>query len=125
MTERFDLVGFDARGVRATKPAISGFSKEDYLAGDVRTELVLAAGRFSEDYAKELVSKCAQGSGGEQNLGSVSIRDTVRVIDHAAQTIGRAIDDLYNPAQIDVMRRLQALLGTADEARPGLAPGPA
>ncbi|MEW1581104.1 MerR family transcriptional regulator [Streptomyces microflavus] len=42
---------------------------------------------------------------------------------HAAQTIARAINDLYNPAQIDVMRRLRALLVQPEEngaARSGL-----
>ncbi|MEU4799443.1 hypothetical protein [Streptomyces sp. NPDC023327] len=29
---------------------------------------------------------------------------------HADRTIGKAIADLYNPAQVDVMRRLQKLL---------------
>ncbi|MEW2063538.1 alpha/beta fold hydrolase [Streptomyces sp. NPDC007002] len=88
VTERFDLVGFDPRGVGASKPAISCFSKEDYLAGDVRTELVLTAGRFSEDSTRRLVSKCVQGSGGEQHLGSVSTRDTVRDMDILRSALG-------------------------------------
>lgn len=29
----------------------------------------------------------------------------------AAQTVGKAIDDLYNPAQLDVMKRINALIG--------------
>ncbi|MFD5893163.1 alpha/beta hydrolase [Streptomyces sp. NPDC060366] len=88
VTERFDLVGFDPRGVGASKPAISCFSKGDYLAGNVRTELVLTAGRFSEDDTKKLVGKCARGSGGEQNLGSVSTRDTVRDMDILRSALG-------------------------------------
>lgn len=70
VTESFDLVEFDPRGVGASRPAISCFSKEDYIAGDVRTELVLTAGRFTEEDTERLVGKCARGSGGEQNLGA-------------------------------------------------------
>ncbi|ATL85230.1 MerR family transcriptional regulator [Streptomyces malaysiensis] len=33
----------------------------------------------------------------------------------AAQTIGKAIEDLYNPAQLDVLRRLQPLLHAAPD----------
>ncbi|MBW0095297.1 MerR family transcriptional regulator [Pseudonocardia sp. KRD-184] len=40
----------------------------------------------------------------------------------AAQTVGRAIRELYNPAQIDVMRRADALLRAGDDPA---APGPA
>lgn len=36
--------------------------------------------------------------------------DAPRGPEHTAQTIGRAITDLYNPAQVDVMRRLRTLL---------------
>ncbi|MGW7096405.1 alpha/beta fold hydrolase [Streptomyces sp. NPDC054874] len=88
VTESFDLVGFDPRGVGASKPAISCFSEEDYLAGDVRTELVLTAGRFTEEDTERLVAKCARGSGGEQNLGSVSTRDTVRDMDLLRSALG-------------------------------------
>jgi DNA-binding transcriptional MerR regulator len=35
----------------------------------------------------------------------------------ALQTIGRAVQDLYNPAQLDVMRRAHALMASADAER--------
>ncbi|MEV6125239.1 MerR family transcriptional regulator [Streptomyces violaceusniger] len=42
----------------------------------------------------------------------------------AAQTIGKAIEDLYNPAQLDVLRRLQPLLHAApDPPHPARAEG--
>ncbi|MFI1225056.1 MULTISPECIES: MerR family transcriptional regulator [unclassified Streptomyces] len=44
--------------------------------------------------------------------------DAPRGQDHAAQTIGKAINDLYNPAQVDVMRRLGALLAPPEEDSP-------
>lgn len=88
VTERFDLVGFDPRGVGASKPAISCFSKENYLAGDVRTELVLTAGRFSGDHTKKLVDKCVRRSGGAQNLAAVGTRDTVRDMDILRSALG-------------------------------------
>jgi hypothetical protein len=36
--------------------------------------------------------------------------DAPRGRQHTARTIGKAITDLYNPAQVDVMRRLHDLL---------------
>ncbi|MFD5893162.1 MerR family transcriptional regulator [Streptomyces sp. NPDC060366] len=45
--------------------------------------------------------------------------DATRGRAHAAQTIGRAINDLYNSAQVDVMRRLRTLLAQPEE-QPGL-----
>ncbi|MFJ4895737.1 alpha/beta hydrolase [Streptomyces sp. NPDC088788] len=79
--DRFDLVGFDPRGVGATKPAISCFTNKEYLTGDVHTEFFLAAGKYTEKDTRHLTDKCASGSGGRQNLAAVSSRDTVRDMD--------------------------------------------
>jgi hypothetical protein len=44
--------------------------------------------------------------------------DAPRGRQHTARTVGKALTDLYNPAQVDVMRRLHALLSD-----PGREPG--
>ncbi|MFF8092542.1 MerR family transcriptional regulator [Streptomyces sp. NPDC016675] len=43
--------------------------------------------------------------------------DAPRGRQHTARTIGKAITDLYNPAQVDVMRRLHELLSDAGDPR--------
>ncbi|MFG2323707.1 MerR family transcriptional regulator [Streptomyces sp. NPDC048568] len=43
--------------------------------------------------------------------------DAPRGRQHTARTIGKAIRDLYNPAQVDVMKRLHELLPDADAPR--------
>ncbi|MET9928087.1 MULTISPECIES: MerR family transcriptional regulator [unclassified Streptomyces] len=50
-------------------------------------------------------------------LGDLS-SDAPRGRNHAAETIGKAIDDLYNPAQVDVMRRLRVLLSQPGKTGP-------
>ncbi|MFE0443351.1 MerR family transcriptional regulator [Streptomyces sp. PDY-4] len=43
--------------------------------------------------------------------------DAPRGRQHTARTIGKAITDLYSPAQVDVMRRLQKLLSDSGDPR--------
>lgn len=43
--------------------------------------------------------------------------DAPRGRQHTARTIGKAITDLYNPAQVDVMRRLGKLLAEPGDPR--------
>ncbi|MFD3521637.1 alpha/beta hydrolase [Streptomyces sp. NPDC058653] len=88
LTEHFDLVGFDPRGVGATKPAISCFTDKEYLAGDTQTEFVLAAGEYTEQDSQALTDKCAKASGGPENLAAVSSRDSVRDMDILRAALG-------------------------------------
>ncbi|MFJ5262018.1 alpha/beta fold hydrolase [Streptomyces sp. NPDC088387] len=88
LTEHFDLVGFDPRGVGATKPAISCFTDEEYLAGDTQTEFLLAAGTYTEKDSRALTDKCAKASGGPKNLAAVSSRDSVRDTDILRAALG-------------------------------------
>ncbi|WDV32000.1 hypothetical protein OIM90_13820 [Streptomyces sp. AD16] len=43
--------------------------------------------------------------------------DAPRGRQHTAGTLGKAISDLYNPAQVDVMKRLAGLLSDVDAPR--------
>ncbi|MEU5717177.1 MerR family transcriptional regulator [Streptomyces sp. NPDC020403] len=43
--------------------------------------------------------------------------DAPRGRQHTARTLGKAIKDLYNPAQVDVMKRLDGLLSDVDAPR--------
>lgn len=81
VTERFDLIGFDPRGVGATTPAIKCFSDEEFRNSEAQTEFAFTAGNWTAEDSRQLAEKCAQRSGGAHVLRSVSTRDTVRDMD--------------------------------------------
>ncbi|ANY05327.1 alpha/beta hydrolase [Pseudonocardia sp. HH130630-07] len=89
VTERFDLVGFDPRGVGASTPAVECFTPEQYRAGDTTTEFFLSAGTWTPDDARRLTEQCAGRSGGAATLTSVATRDTVRDMDVLRAALGR------------------------------------
>lgn len=88
VTEKFDLVGFDPRGVGASTPAVECFTPEQYLAGDSATEFFLTAGDRTADDARRLTEQCAERSGGEQALASVASRDTAGDMDVLRAALG-------------------------------------
>ncbi len=89
VTERFDLIGFDPRGVGATTPAVDCHSDEQLRAGTApQNEFLVSAGTLSEDGARQLVEACAQRSGGEQALAAIATRDTVRDMDVLRAALG-------------------------------------
>lgn len=71
LTERFDLVGFDPRGVGASTPAIDCFTDEQNEAGDTYTTVVAGSRTLSEDGSRRLVEQCADRSGGRDVLAHV------------------------------------------------------
>ncbi|MDT8914678.1 alpha/beta hydrolase [Amycolatopsis sp. PS_44_ISF1] len=88
VTERFDLVGFDPRGVGASTPAARCFTTQQYLAGDTRTEFFFSARSWSAEDARRLAGQCAAGSGGEPALKSFASRDTVLDLDRLRAALG-------------------------------------
>jgi pimeloyl-ACP methyl ester carboxylesterase len=89
ITERFDLIGFDPRGVGATTPAVDGFTDEQVRAGAAQqTEFLISAGTLTEDGARQLAQTCAQGSGGDQALAATATRDTVHDLDVLRAALG-------------------------------------
>lgn len=88
ITERFDLVGFDPRGVGASTPAVECFSREQYNTGQARTEYFLSARSWTEQDAAALADQCAERSGGQQSLAHLSSRDTVRDMDLLRTVLG-------------------------------------
>lgn len=87
ITERFDLIGFDPRGVAASTPAIDCFTDEE-LRGGAQTEFTFSAGAFTEADTRRLAERCAQRSGGEQVLAHVASRNTVRDMDVLRAALG-------------------------------------
>ncbi|MDJ1645277.1 alpha/beta hydrolase [Streptomyces pakalii] len=88
VTENFDLIGFDPRGVGATKPSVHCFTPEDRRTGKARTEFVLTAGNFSAKDSQALADKCSRGSGGDKTLKAVSTRDTVQDMEILRSALG-------------------------------------
>ncbi|MEV6279605.1 alpha/beta hydrolase [Nocardia sp. NPDC051832] len=88
ITERFDLIGFDPRGVGASTPAIDCFSDADIDAGASATSVTVGAGTMTEQDARRVVEKCAAGSGGPDVLAHVGTRDAARDMDILRAVLG-------------------------------------
>ncbi|WP_439593005.1 alpha/beta hydrolase [Microbacterium sp.] len=88
LMERFDLVGFDPRGVGASRPAIRGFSDAERDAGTARTTLLGTSGSWTEEDTATLVDKCAAASGGKEVLAAVGTRHAARDIDVLRAALG-------------------------------------
>jgi pimeloyl-ACP methyl ester carboxylesterase len=88
IVQRFDLVGFDPRGVGASIPAIDCFSDAEHDRGDNLTTLLGAAGAWTADDTRALMERCAAASGGEQILGAVGTRNAARDVDVLRAALG-------------------------------------
>jgi pimeloyl-ACP methyl ester carboxylesterase len=87
VAERFDVVGFDPRGIGSSTPALDCYTDEEYDAGD--------APRFgavyditSTEQAAELAQRCVDGSGGVANLVNAGTTNVVRDMDVMREVLG-------------------------------------
>lgn len=88
ITEHFDLIGFDPRGVGASTPTVECFDDAQYLAGDARTEFVFSAGEYTVEDTRRLAEGCARRSGGAEILAHAGSRDAVRDMDVLRAALG-------------------------------------
>jgi pimeloyl-ACP methyl ester carboxylesterase len=88
VTEKFDLIGFDPRGVGASTPAIDCFTDAEIDAGESTTSVVVGAGTLTEEDTRRIVDRCADGSGGRDVLAHVGTRDAVRDMDILRAVLG-------------------------------------
>ncbi|MGV8874533.1 MAG: alpha/beta hydrolase [Rhodococcus sp. (in: high G+C Gram-positive bacteria)] len=88
LTERFDLIGFDPRGVGASTPAIDCFSDAEQDAGQAYTSVFTGSRTLSEDGARQLVQQCSERSGGDDILEHVGTRDAARDMDILRSALG-------------------------------------
>src|SRR5690606_7382396 len=79
--QRFDLVGFDPRGVGSTIPEIRCFTNEENDRGENQTTLLGTSGEWSESDTRELMERCAEGSGGKDVIAAVGTRNVARDMD--------------------------------------------
>ncbi|GAB2474875.1 alpha/beta hydrolase [Promicromonospora xylanilytica] len=87
VAERFDIVGFDPRGIGSSTPALDCYTDQEHDAG--------AAPRFgavydvtSAEQAAELAERCAEGSGGVANLVNAGSTNVVRDMDLVREVLG-------------------------------------
>ncbi|NIL82840.1 Carboxylesterase A [Rhodococcus fascians] len=88
LTERFDLIGFDPRGVGASTPAIDCFTDEEHEAGKAYTTVLTGSRTLTEDGARQLVSQCSERSGGTDVLEHIGTRDAARDMDILRAVLG-------------------------------------
>lgn len=88
ITESFDMVGFDPRGVGATTPAADCYSDEEADAGTVPLGSQGTTVEFTEDDTRAILERCAEGSGGIDALTHMGTRDTARDMDVLRAALG-------------------------------------
>ncbi|MDQ1203535.1 alpha/beta fold hydrolase [Rhodococcus sp. SORGH_AS_0303] len=88
VTEHFDLIGFDPRGVGASTPAIDCFTDAENDAGEAYTTVLTGSRTLTEDDSRRLVERCAERSGGDDVLSAVGTRDAARDMDILREVLG-------------------------------------
>ncbi|WP_275003802.1 alpha/beta hydrolase [Promicromonospora iranensis] len=86
VAERFDIVGFDPRGIGSSTPALDCYTDEEYDAGSaLRFGVVYDI--TSAEQAAELAERCTEGSG-VANLVNAGSTNVVRDMDIVREVLG-------------------------------------
>lgn len=88
ITERFDVIGFDPRGVGATKPAADCWTEGGKSRGDQVFPLLTSTASLTEEDTRAVFERCAQGSGGAAALTQMGTRTTARDMDVLRSALG-------------------------------------
>ncbi|MFF0254540.1 alpha/beta fold hydrolase [Micromonospora zamorensis] len=88
LLQRFDVVGFDPRGVGSSTPAISCFTDGERDRGEDQTTLLASSGQWTEEDTRRLAERCANGSGGKEILSAVGTRNAARDLDVLRSALG-------------------------------------
>jgi pimeloyl-ACP methyl ester carboxylesterase len=88
ITERFDLIGFDPRGVGASTPTLDCFTDAERDADVKLSTLNSGTDDYTEEENRQVYEKCAERSGGEDVLAHVGTRDVARDMDVLRAVLG-------------------------------------
>ncbi|MFF3442340.1 alpha/beta fold hydrolase [Streptosporangium sp. NPDC002721] len=88
ISEAFDIVGFDPRGVGATKPAADCYSEKGATRGDEVFPTLTLTVDLTEEDTRAVFDRCAEGSGGAKGLASMGTRTTARDMDVLRAVLG-------------------------------------
>ncbi|WP_440107268.1 alpha/beta hydrolase [Streptosporangium sp. H16] len=88
ISEAFDIVGFDPRGVGATKPAADCYSEKGTTRGDKVFPTLTLTVDLTEEDTRAVFDRCAEGSGGAKGLASMGTRTTARDMDVLRAVLG-------------------------------------
>ncbi|MER5650171.1 alpha/beta hydrolase [Streptosporangium sp. NPDC002524] len=88
ITESFDVIGFDPRGVGATKPAADCWSEDGTTRGDKVFPLLPTNAALTEEDTRAVLKRCADGSGGVKALTQMGSRTTARDMDVLRAALG-------------------------------------
>ncbi|WP_285611102.1 alpha/beta hydrolase [Actinokineospora globicatena] len=86
LVQRFDIIGFDPRGVGVSEPRIECLDDAEMDAERVAPSLDTVPEVEADN--KEFAEKCAQRSGGAEVLANVGTRDVVRDMDVLRSALG-------------------------------------
>jgi pimeloyl-ACP methyl ester carboxylesterase len=85
--ERFDVIGFDPRGVGASTPRADCYTDAEYDRGE-GLHVVTVPDVADEQEARELAQRCAEGTGGPQALAGIGTSNVIRDMDVLRATLG-------------------------------------
>lgn len=88
ITESFDVIGFDPRGVGASTPAIECHTDAESDDGSYPLSVIGNSVEMTEEDTRAIYERCAQESGGERVLAAVGTRDAARDMDVLREVLG-------------------------------------
>ncbi|MFD0005108.1 alpha/beta hydrolase [Streptomyces sp. NPDC127178] len=88
ITESFDLVGFDPRGVGKSTPALDCYTDAERENDAMIASFDSGADDWNEQETKKLYEQCAERSGGADTLAHVGTRDVARDMDVLREVLG-------------------------------------
>lgn len=88
ISEKFDIVSFDPRGVGATVPAADCYTPDGTTRGDDVFPTLQSNVSLSEEDTRAVLERCASGSGGEAALAQMGTRTTAKDMDVLRAALG-------------------------------------
>lgn len=103
VTQHFDIVGFDPRGVGESLPAIDCYSDEERDAEAPFTSFDVQPDHWTEEETAAFAQQCSERSGGDAVLANIGTRDVARDLDLLRAALG---DDQLTFAGVSYGTRL-------------------